>query len=97
MLQFRLRELIAQKERELGERIPLRTVSAATGISVQVLSSLNSPSRKIVTNTAYLEALCRYFVCTPNDLLVFSPDIGSEESCHAEKLYPDRIQPRDDG
>jgi putative transcriptional regulator len=96
MLQFRLRELIAHKERDLGQRIPLRMVSEATGISIQVLSSLNSPSRKTVTNTAYLEALCRYFGCTPNDLLVFSPDLGSEESCHVERLYPDRIQRRDD-
>jgi putative transcriptional regulator len=96
LFQFRFRELIAQKERDLGQRIPLRTVSEATGISIQVLSSLNSPSRKTVTNTAYLEALCRYFGCTPNDLLVFSPDIGSEESCHVERLYPDRIRQQDD-
>ena len=73
MFQFRLRELIAQKERDLGQRIPLRTVSEATGISIQVLSSLNSPSRKTVTNTAY-----------------------SEESCHVERLYPDRIRQQDD-
>lgn len=94
MLQFRLRELIAQKERELGQRITLRQVSEEIGISIQVLSSLNSPGRKIVTNTAYLEALCRYFGCMPNDLLILSPDLGSEESCHVDTLYPDRTRRR---
>jgi DNA-binding Xre family transcriptional regulator len=96
MFQFRLRELLAEKERQVGHRIPLRAVSEATGVSVQVLSSLNSPGRKIVTNTAYLEALCRYFRCMPNDLLILSPDHDSEESCHVDHLYPDRTRRRAD-
>ncbi len=60
-----------------------------------MLSSLNSLEPQTVTNTAYLEAPLPHFGCTPNDLLVFSPDIGSEESCHVERLYRIEIQPRD--
>ena len=97
MFQFRLRELLADKERQVGHRIPLRAVSEATGVSVQVLSSLNSPARKIVTNTRYLEAICRYFHCTPNDLLILSPDLDSEEPCHVDHLYPDQARRGGDG
>lgn len=90
MFRFRLRELLAEKERELGCRIPLRELSEATGVSVQVLSSLNSPNREIVTNTAALEAICRYFRCSPDRLLIFDPPCEAEVSCHIDDLYPNR-------
>lgn len=97
MFQYRLRELLAEKERQVGHRIPLRAVSEATGVSIQVLSSLNSPARKVVTNTAYLDALCLYFECTPADLLIHVRDADAEGSCHVDRLYPDRKRRREDG
>lgn len=90
MLHFRLRELLAEKERQLGRRIPLREVAEETGVSVQVLSSLNSPNREIVTNTATLEAICRFFGCSADSLLIFDPPCGVEESHHVDDLYPNR-------
>ncbi len=90
MIKFHFRELLIEKENQLGQRIPLREVSEATGISVQVLSSLASPSRQIVTNTAFVESICRYFACALSDLMEFDPGIDTEDSCHVDELYPER-------
>lgn len=89
MIQFRFRESLTAKERQIGRRIPLREVSERTGISVQVLSSLTSPDREVVTNTAFVEALCRYFACTPNDLMVLG-DPPEGNPIHVDELYPNR-------
>lgn len=90
MLQFRLRELLAEKERREGRRIPLRAVSEATGISVQVLSNISSPIRPAVTNSAFIESLCRFFNCPLEELMQLDPEIGMEISCHVDELYPER-------
>ena len=90
MIRFHFKELLAEKERKLNRRITRAELSRETGISQPVLSSLTSFSRQVVTNTAYVEALCRYFRCTPNDLMVLDPPIGDERTCHIDELYPSR-------
>lgn len=91
MLQFRIRELVAQREREISRRLPLAEVANATGVSAQVLSSLSNPGKRIVTNTAHLEALCRYFRCGLDELVVMSPPVADESvGCHIDVLYPER-------
>ncbi len=89
MIQFRVRDLLAAKERQDGRRIPLREVAEVTGISPQVLSSLTSPDRDVVTNTAFVDALCRYFHCTPNELMILATS-PEGTSCHVDTLYPNR-------
>lgn len=89
MIRFRIRELLAEKERRDGRRIPLREVSETTGISAQVLSSLTSPDRDIVTNTAFVDSLCRYFECPLNDLMILV-DSANGNPCHVDELYPSR-------
>lgn len=74
MHSFRIRELLAEKSRMEGRRISLKDVAAATGITSQVLSKMNDP-RGYVTNTGYLEALCRYFGVSPAKLIMFDPPI----------------------
>ncbi len=89
MIRYRFRELLAEKERQEGRRIPLREISEATEVGVGVLSSLGSPQRRIVTNTRYLEAVCRYFGCGIEELVAFTPEIGQEASCRVSELYPE--------
>ncbi|HWL10230.1 MAG TPA: helix-turn-helix domain-containing protein [Planctomicrobium sp.] len=89
MIYFRLRELLVAKENLEQRRIPMREVANATGISPQVLSSLTAPGRAVVTNTAFVESLCRYFECTPNDLMVIVPQL-EDSDIHVDQLYPDR-------
>jgi DNA-binding Xre family transcriptional regulator len=90
MIRFRLPELLLEKERQEGRRIPWRDVSRATGISRQVLANLASRERAVVTNTAYLEAICRYFACAVNDLVELTPPVQPGEECHIDSLYPTR-------
>ncbi|REJ91809.1 MAG: XRE family transcriptional regulator [Planctomycetota bacterium] len=90
MLVFRFGELLRARERQLSRRVTLAEVAEATGISVQVLSSLRSPGRTVVTNTAFVESLCRYFNCSLEHLLEFDPPQDAETACHIDELYPDR-------
>lgn len=89
MLVFRIRELVAERERELGRRLPLREISEATGVSPQVLSNLGNPARRTATNTRFVEALCRYFRCDVAELMELRPPADDEATpCHADHLYP---------
>jgi len=90
MIFFRAPELLLEEERREGRRIPWKEVSEATGISVQVLSNLGSRRQPAVTNTAYVEALCRYFRCSISDLVEFSPPIEESTTCNVDELYPER-------
>jgi putative transcriptional regulator len=89
MIRFRLAERIAAKERLLGRRLSLGEISEATGISVQTISNLRAP-RAVVTNTAYVEALCSYFECEIGELVEFDPPIGPGRPTHVDQLYPER-------
>lgn len=88
MLRFRLAHLLRVMEEARGENIPWRTVSDATGISVSVLSNLASPRPGTTTNTRYVDALCRFFGCTPNDLIELMPESDGVRRCHVDELYP---------
>lgn len=90
MLSFRFQDLLAEKSRRERRRISRAEVAEATGISVQVLSSLASPDRAIVTNSAFLEALCRFFGCTLDEFVVFDPPLGKKAATHIDELYPAR-------
>ncbi|MBL9164609.1 MAG: helix-turn-helix transcriptional regulator [Planctomycetaceae bacterium] len=90
MFRFHIRELLLEKERREGRRIPLTEVAEACGISKQVLSNLGSPVRAGVTNSANLESVCRYFRCRLEDLVTFDPPLEQEGPCHVDELYPDR-------
>lgn len=92
MLCYRFQDLLAEKSRRERRRISRAEVAEVTGISVQVLSSLASPERAVVTNTAFLEALCRYFGCTLDELAVFDPPLGEKAATHIDELYPARRQ-----
>jgi putative transcriptional regulator len=94
MFQFRLPELLLEKERREGRRVGWREVSEATGISRQVLANLTARNRRVVTNTAYLEALCRYFRCNVQDLLELNPPVNEVASHHVDELYPERRRSR---
>lgn len=95
MLKCKLKDLKEDMEREQKRSIPWAEIASATGLTVQFLS--NFASKSTVTNTRHLEALCRFFKCKLDDLLVFSPPLRSRRkvSCHVDKLYPGHRQARD--
>lgn len=90
MLKFRLAELLQAKERREGRAINWAEAAQAIGVSRQTLATLASGRRRVVTNTAHVEALCRYFRCRPDELLELEPAAGAEYTCHIDELYPGR-------
>lgn len=93
MLRFRLNELISEfnEARPAEDRITMEDVARAVGVSRSTLAGLTRwDRRQPVTNTALLEALCRFFRRTPNDLLVFSPEIEADYYVHMDDLYRQR-------
>lgn len=76
------------KSRRDGVKIRLRDVSEATGISIQVLSNISSPTNPAATNTTFVEALCRYFNCGVDELIELSPPEMKDGQmvCHVREI-----------
>lgn len=90
IIRFQVTQMLLARSHAEGRVIPLREVSAATGISISVLSSLASSRPGITTNTRFVESLCRYFRCQPGELLELSPSLADEPRHHIDELYPAR-------
>ncbi len=73
MIRFKLKELIALKERKEGRRIGLQEIADATDIHRTTLSKLQNPNG-YNTNTDNLNRLCRYFECELHDLAEYEKD-----------------------
>lgn len=70
MIRIKLKQLLDDKVFEGGRRITLNEVSEATGIARATLNRIaNSPGYN--TTLDNVDALCRYFSCTPGDLLEY--------------------------
>lgn len=73
MIRVLLKKLLDEKSFRERRRITLNEVSDETDISRATLTRIaNVPGYN--TNTDTLNALCRYFDCTLNDLVVYIPD-----------------------
>lgn len=92
MLFIKIKEQIAAKSRREAAKIRLKDIAEATGISVQVLSNISSATHPAVTNTAFVEALCRYFGCELQDLLELSPPEIEDGKvvCHVKRINQGR-------
>ncbi len=74
MIQSRLPELKLAKERELGRKLPYRTLAEETGLAIGTLQRLMETSgeiERIDGNT--LSRLCDYFGVSLGELLVYVP------------------------
>ena len=69
MIRFLFNQLLDEKSFRERRRITISDVCAETGLSRPTVSRIaNVPG--YVTSTDTIERLCRYFRCTPGDLLV---------------------------
>ena len=73
MIQSRLKELMAQRERRTGQRVTYAAIHQETGIWPRTLSTLATNNQKLV-GLDTLDRLCAYFGCQVGDLLVYVPD-----------------------
>lgn len=94
MLRFRINELMGawNEGRPEAERITMEDVARAVGADRSTLAGLTRFGRRpAVTNTAYLESLCRFFRLQDwGDLLEFHPPIAETVDVHVDALYPER-------
>lgn len=70
MLRFRLRELMADKTFEDGQRVTFEEISQATGINRTSLSKMAN-TRGYNTTSDNLDRLCRYFRCSVCDVVEY--------------------------
>jgi putative transcriptional regulator len=76
-IRARLKALIAERNLErinAGEaEMSLRSVARDAGLSVPAISALvNNKTHRIDYTT--LDKLCRFFGCTPGDILIYVPE-----------------------
>ena len=73
VVQFRLKELMAEKERLAGERVTYRAIRDGTGLSTNTLHKIATNNQKMV-GLDVIERLCFFFDCDIADLMVRVPD-----------------------
>ena len=73
MIQCRLRELIAIKERRDMRRITYDDILAEVGVSKNTLVRLAN-DRAAMIGISVINRLCAYFQCHPGELFVYVPD-----------------------
>lgn len=70
MIRIKLKQLLDDKAFKEGRRITLNEVSEVSGIARATLNRIaNTPGYN--TNTDNLDALCKYFACSPCELLEY--------------------------
>ena len=105
MLRLRINELLAEynRDRPREQRVRMRDIADAIGVPRGTLAGLTSYNRKPVTNSAYLEALIRYFRTRLGfgdrwpDLFEFEPALEQTETVVVDELYPERAARRPRG
>lgn len=74
MIIFRIKELVAEKERRELRKITQTEIANATGVNRTTLSKMLNPAVRHSTTTSAIEALCKYFDCRVEDLMVYVPE-----------------------
>lgn len=69
-LKFRIKELIAERERKTGENVTYLIIYEATKISPNTLSAMATGKMKMV-GIGTIERLLDYFDCNVSDLVVY--------------------------
>lgn len=85
MIRILFKQLLDDKAFRERRRITLDDVCAETGLSRPTVARISSVPGYVTTTTA-IEALCRYFDCTPCELMVLvdEPD-GRKPDGHPNK------------
>jgi putative transcriptional regulator len=78
IVQFRLKELMAETERRSGQRVTYRGISEATGLSTNTLTLMAQNKLKQV-GLSTIARLCDYFECEPGTLMVLTSAVSSRE------------------
>jgi len=79
VVKYRLKQLLAEKEFNENRIVSLNELSTELGVARSTLSRIAN-NRGYGTQVEIIEKLCRYFNCSPNDLMTIVPDpaVGNE-------------------
>lgn len=95
VIRFRINELLSEcnARRPREQPVHMEDLAEAIGVARSTLAGLTTLTREPVTNTATLEALCRFFQeRLPNFelgmLLDFDPPLAQTHTVHIDELYP---------
>ena len=71
--------LLAERQRQTGRRVSIRSVAQATGLNEYTVRGFANDTLSEYPRRA-IDALCRFLDCTPGDLLVLveSSDAANE-------------------
>ena len=97
MLRFLIKDRLEERNRRDGTALSWADVARSTGISRQALSTLANTTRAVVTNTAHLESLGRYFRCPIGQLIEYAETLDDLPEYRLDVLYPDRRPGRREG
>lgn len=87
MIRYNVKELLMKKGFEEKRNITIQEVAKELNINTATLSRIANSKGNYNTTAFQIERLCRYFNCTPNDLIT----IVQDEDAPAEN-YPSIIQ-----
>lgn len=68
-IEFRLKELIAIKERQEKRKITYRLINGETGINMNTLTAMSNNNMEMV-GLSTIDRLCQFFSCEPGDLII---------------------------
>lgn len=77
MIRFKIKEMMAKKEYELGRRLTIGEVAEATDIHRMTLSKMIN-RHGYSTTTDHLDRLCAYFSCSLEELAEYVPAAPSK-------------------
>ena len=100
VIRFRIKELLEECNRALPddeEHWHMQLLADEIGISRSTLAGLTTLTREPVTNTATIEALCRFFHMNHprfrvQMLFEFAPSLDQTTTTQVDELYPRRAE-----
>ncbi len=69
MIVYKIKELIAAKEKSECRKILLIEVAEHSGVNRTALSKMLNPAFEYTTTTKVIEKLCNYFECKVEDVI----------------------------
>jgi len=75
-IKFRLKELIAKRERQSNQKITYRAIQQATGVNLNTITAMANNDMSMVALST-LERLTDYFGCDLVDLMIKEPDMAA--------------------
>ncbi|NJL58256.1 MAG: helix-turn-helix transcriptional regulator [Desulfobacteraceae bacterium] len=79
MFKYNLKEMIAQKEFRDKKRLTLTEIAQKIKVSRATISRIANSKGEYHPKNEYIEKLCTYFNCTPNDLITIVSDTPEKE------------------